>query len=250
MANVVFLRQFKLKLSCLILLFNLSASGQVDVLQRYLDTVSNGDVATWSKIRSLRATSVSFFSKNAFQNGHEDFNSDPLGYTILYKVWPGKEKEETYSDSLYHHLTGEFFFIENMRTILLRNVPPVYSKADKSRAFDFYPVKIHRYMEESRAIRNFGLTFLEGKQVECYDIEIETKKEKHRFLFNSKTFLLEAVYFPERKTYWYISEYRIFDGYLIPTYILGVKDGIVYEWTKYKSFDINFEIDPSKFETP
>ena len=240
---------FKLGLSCLTLLFTLTASGQEDILRKCIDTLSNNDITNWNKIKSLKATSVSFYSANGYQTGIEDFG-DPLIYTILYKRWPDKQKEELYSDSLHTNLTSEFFFIGNTRTIFMGNLPPIKVETDKTRAFDFYPVKIHNYILESKAIRSYGLTILPGKQTECYDIEIETKKEKHRFLINSKTFLLEAIFFPEMKIYWYISEYQIFDGYLIPTYILGVKDGVVYEWKKYKSFEFNTNIEQSKFEIP
>jgi hypothetical protein len=247
------LRQFKIGLSCCFLTFIIISSyGQAakDILNNYFDVVSNGNFAKWNEIKSIRATSVNFYSVNGFENGFEDFNRDEIGYSILYKEWPDKQKEELYKDSLFNNLTSEFFFIGNTRTILLGNLPPMKVPADKSRSFEFYPVKINGYVRDSKTIRNNGLKILPGKSIECYEIEIETKKERHWLLFNSKTYLLEAISFPEQKIFWYLSEYKEFEGYLIPSYILGVKGGVVYEWCKYKSFEFNTKIDPSKFIIP
>lgn len=98
-------------LSCLLFLSSVCLKGQSaqEILDRYLDTVSYGDVSKWSKVKTLYTISHSSFGSMYIDFMPPQRNTG--SYQLTYKKWPDKMKQELYSDSLFKSLTSEFFLL-------------------------------------------------------------------------------------------------------------------------------------------
>ena len=244
-------RQIIFIIICLFFLIHRESFSQTgrEILERYLDTVSNGDVNKWNKIKTMYATSIGYYSSGDFEHNFNLTLSKNLDYKKIFKVWPDHQKEEIYKDSLYNDTPSKFYFLKNKHVIIIGMMSPVETPVIKSVWFDFFPVKIKDYIDKSKTISFVGIKEIPGK-LACYEVNIVTKEEMHQLFFNTKTFLLEGIYFPDKDIYWIISDYKYFDGYLIPTYVASVKDGVIYTWEKFKTFVLNATIDLTKFVPP
>jgi len=242
-------RQMRLFLICLFFILPNFLFGQTadEILNRYFTSTSNGDLSQWSKIKTLYATSVDYFSEINLTPQRSTFDSANLSYTKIYKRWPDEQKEELFSDSLYKNRTSQVFFLKNKRVIMLDYMDPIEASPNENSTFDFYQNRIKNYMRQSKEIKYNGIKVLPDKLTSCYEIEIKTRDFDHIYLFNVETYLLEAVYFPVPNIYWILSEYKSFDGYLIPTFIGSMKDGVFFSWRRYKTFKFNLEFHDNMF---
>jgi len=223
-----------------------------EILNKYLDTVSNGNVKKWDDIKSLYVTSSYYFSASAFQSQGKTMTTDDLGYKKLYKIWPDKQKEELYRDPNYSDVPSKFYFLKNKHVIILNitSMPPMETPVRKSLWFEFYPKRIQQYIKESKEINFIGEKEIPGKTSAYYEVEIKTKEENHYLLFNKETYLLEGKFFPDKDIYWIFSDYKETEGYLIPMLDTGIRDGIVFFWVMYNEFKFNIAIDPKIFIPP
>jgi len=233
--------QMKLYLVCLFLLVSNSSFGQTakEILNSYFIASSQGDLAKWGKIKTLYATCISYYSERSFKTQKDTFDSANLSYTKVYKRWPDEQKEELFSDSLFKNRTSSFYYLKNRRVIRFEYMDPIEVDPDEKSTFDFYPTRINNYILRSKSIAYKGIKTIPGKTTAYYEIEIKTPDFDHVFLFNTESYLLEAIYFPEPNIYWLISDYMLFDGYLLPTYIASMKNGVTFDWRRYKTFVFN-----------
>ncbi len=244
-------RQIKISFICLFFLIvthSFSQTGR-EILNRYLDTVSMGNVNNWSKIKTIYATSIFYYSSEDFGHKIQLSLYNNLGYKKILKIWPEQQKEEIYKDSLYKGTPNKFYFLKKKHVIIMGMMTPIETPAIKSVQFDFFPVKIKNYINKSKSIRFIGLKELPGHSP-CYEIDIDAKEGKHQLFFNTKTFLLEGIYFPATKDYMIISDYKNVDGYLIPTSTTTFKNGVKYAWETITAIVLNGPIDPLKFIPP
>ena len=239
--ELIVYRQIKLYLVCLFLLTFDSSSGQTadEIIKRYFEVSSQGDLAQWSKIKTLYATCIGYYSEASFETQKDTFDSANLSYIKVYKRWPNEQKEELFSDSLFRKRTSSFYYLKNRRVIRFEYMDPIEVDPDEKTTFDFYPTRINNYLLRSKSINYNGIKTIPGKPTSYYEIEIKTPDFDHVFLFNIESYLLEAIYFPEPNIYWLISDYKLFDGYLLPTYIASMRNGVIFDWRRYKTFVFN-----------
>jgi len=218
-----------------------------EILNRYMDTVSYGEFNKWEKIKTFYATSSNYFSAEEMGLA-PTLDKDKVCYTKTYKVWPYKMKEELYSDSMYVNLTSEFYYFKNTRIIMLANIPPMEVKGDNWLWFDFLPIIVEKIFNEGKKANYNGVNKIPGLSSPQHEIEILAKEHIRKLFFNTETFLLEAIYFPEANTYWIYSKYKYFDGYLMPTYVTSTKNGNAFSLTSYITMVFNQPIDINKFK--
>ncbi len=245
----IFKRQIKLFFVCLFFITLKSSFGQSaeEILTRYFAASSNGEISKWSEIKTLYATSIGYYSQKSFETKDNTFDPSNLGYAKIYKRWPDEQKEELFNDSLFKYRDGSFYFLKNRRVIFLGYMDPIETAPDEKSTFNFYPIRIKNYMDKSKSIAYNGKKLIPGKSTPSYEIVIKEQGLDHILLFNTESYLLEAIYFQEPDIYWLISDYKLFDGYLIPTYVASMKNGVVFSWTRYKTFEFNIEFDENKF---
>lgn len=234
-------RRMKLILVCLFLLASISSFSQKadEILNQYFIASSNGNISKWNEIKTLYATCISYYSERSFKTQKDAFDSANLSYTKVYKRWPNEQKEELFSDSLFRKRTSSFYYLKNRRVIRFEYMDPIEVDPDEKTTFDFYPTRINNYLLRSKSISYNGIKTIPGKPTSYYEIEIKTPDSDHVFLFNIESYLLEAIYFPEPNIYWLISDYKLFDGYLLPTYIASMRNGVIFDWRRYKTFVFN-----------
>jgi len=250
MLKIVQLRQILVTSICLLVHSPLLGQNALDVLNHYLDTVSRGDVSKWDKIKTVCISSVGYFSTEDFKQGAYAANYNKISYFKSYKVFPDKEKQEFFSDSLYSHSTDNFYFFKDKRVIVLENMPPVQIEGNPL-SIDFFPTIIKNQMKHSKKITYNGIKNILGFEDPLHEIDIETKeKENIRYLINPNTFLLEGIFSPITNTYTVLSNYKLIDGYFIPTHIAVMNDGVIYSWENYKKIIFNQPIDMAKFNYP
>lgn len=239
----------RLILGCFFFLLNANIHAQTaaDILNHYLDAVSYGDVSKWENVKTFYATSTGYFNAEKMGYDSPTLDNDKTSYKKTYKAWPDKMKEELYSDSLYVNLNSEFYYFKNKRIIMLANIPPMEVAGDNSLWFDFLPIIVKNYFNNGKSISYNGIKEIQGIPSPQHEIEIQTKEEIRRLLFNTETFLLEAIYFPEANTYWIYSKYKDFDGYLMPTCVTSTNNGNTFSSTNYKTMAFNQSIDMNMF---
>lgn len=231
----------KLYLVCLFLLTSHSSFGQKadEILNRYFKASSGEDISKWNEIKTLYATCIGYYSERSFMTQKDTFESANLSYTKVYKRWPDEQKEELFSDSLFRKRTSSFYYLKNRRVIRFEYMDPIEVDPDEKTTFDFYPARINYYIQRSKSINYNGIKTIPGKSTTCYEIEIKTPDFDHVFLFNTESYLLEAIYFPKPNIYWLISDYKLFDGNLLPTHIASMRNGVIFDWRRYKTFVFN-----------
>jgi hypothetical protein len=249
------MKQFGQKqiLICVFLFFSSLSFAQTaeDILHRYLDTVSYGDIAKWSRIKTLYATTIIYFDADAFQSRIGLLNSVEASYKKIYKIWPDRQKEELYQDSAYAGSPSKFYYLKNKHVIILNNgMPPMETPAKTFVQFEFYPVRVQAYIQQAKEIKLNSIKRIPGKASEYFEILIKTQDDSHYLLINTDTYLLEGIFFPETNTYWTLADYKTFDGYLIPTRYYDVKNGIVVSTQIFTSFRLNVPIDVKIFDPP
>ena len=253
MLRTFFIRQLIVTISCFFFLSPLRGQDAREILNHYLDTVSNGDISKWDGVKTTYATAVNYFSTEDFKSGFHPPNYDKVSYGRIYKVWPDKVKVELYSDSLFLNSTSNFYFFKNKRVIVLGNMPPMELNNDDTMTMtlDFYPTLVKKSMDDSRKITYNGTKLISGLEYPLHEIDIETRQREHKFfLINTHTYLLEAIYDPETNIYTIISNYKNIDGYLIPMYTASMNDGVIFAWEIYKKVIFNQPIDMDKFNYP
>lgn len=119
---------------------------------------------------------------------------------------------------------------------------------DNSLWFDFWPVIVQNHVKAGRSISYNGVKQLPGLTSQLHEIEIQTKDYIRRFLFNTKSYLLEAVFFPETDIFWFFANYKDISGYLMPTFVGGSRNGYVFAEETYHTIVFDQAISEEKFQ--
>lgn len=240
--------RIKLLLTCAICIpLTLSGQDAKYILQQYFDTVSNGDVRNWEKIKSVYRESSSSYSQEAFEQKNPNFASNKATIQKMYRVWPDKSRVDLYEDSIlvssfYHVKKDHFFVMGNM-------LPMPMSSGPYEPYFEFEPIIIKHVLDKTKSIKLIGIRELDG--LKCYVIRADTKDLIWHLYFNVTTFLLE---------YWNNSldgdtssltkvfNYKKFDEYLIPTSEIKTRNGVAFFYSNVIDLKLNIEIDSQKFD--
>lgn len=171
----------------------MQAQNATDIINRYLDTVSNGNLENWNKIKSAYIEYEVYHSQQNFEQATPNFSIVKAHSSKLYKVWPDKEKIEIYEDSTFSRLLSSSYYLENKTVLIFHNMDPIIKSPwdDENMYFEFISARLQKLLHNNRSITLLGLKEFPVDGITCYEIEIRSKKFLYLIYFNTKTFLLE-----------------------------------------------------------
>lgn len=182
-------------LALILVLLATTLHGQTarDIINRYLDTVSNGNVENWYKIKSIYTESESHYSQEAFDQKLNFTNSDKPSFNKTYLAYPNNYriverynmKIESYKDSAFTIPSSVSYFLTDKTVLLMANLPPIVK--DPFEPDDYFsphtPVFIRNIMNKSKSVELIGTKqFLwkemnvmkyilrPGKRIMCYTL--------------------------------------------------------------------------------
>lgn len=230
-----------------------NAQDALEIIERYIDTVSNGDINNWKKIKSIFRESQGSFSQQEFDGAIPNL-SPQTRYIKTYKVFsPDKEKIELYSDSTYHEfLSG----LPDQMILEFNNMPRIIKPVDrqKRRASYFKPVEISELARENRSITCTGITEFPIDGISCFEIVVETTDKRIGLYFNTQSYLLEYTRISGEtesfsdSSYVRYTDYRNIDGLLFYMAYYATRNGRIFHSSKTKSIHVNYPIDRKKFQ--
>ena len=99
----------------LLVLFTQSLSGQTaqEIIARYLDTVSNGNIENWNQIKSLYTENEVYYSQQNFEQKIDLLKEEKGNYHKQHIVFPFKQKIEIYDDSIANKPLSTFYFLKD-----------------------------------------------------------------------------------------------------------------------------------------
>ena len=175
-------------------LFSLSCYSQDgrEIIKRYLDTVSNGDVRNWDKIKSVYTEYQSFYSQQAFEQRVDFGNVDKPSFCKSYRVGLEKNRIDSYGDSTFTKWLSTFYFLEDKTVILIGNIPPMIKKSRPPGEFSSQhpPVFISRLVKKSSAVELLGVKEFLNEALLCYEVKITAKGRNYYYYIDVETFLL------------------------------------------------------------
>lgn len=223
-----------------------------EIINRYLDTVSNGNVDNWNKIKSTYIESEVCYSQQNFEQKVSFLKPDKPSFHKSYRVPPYNHKIEIYEDSAFTRLLSSFYYLKNRTIILLGNIPPMIKEpAPRDEFFsDHLPVQISKLVDKSKSIELLGIKQFPIEGLQCYEIKITTKGRNYVLYINTDTFLLEYWNGREDEDMSILAKfynYKKVDGFLLPMSDCLMRNGVVYFWKNIKQIEINADIDPQLF---
>ena len=237
------------------ILFATSLHGQdaIEIVSRYLNKVSNGNVDNWNKIKSIYTESEVYYSQQDFEQKVDFLKSDKAHFHKSYRVSPN-QKIDIYEDSTFANKLSTFYFLESKTIILLGNIPPIIKPPpphDEGFTSDHLPLQIRNLMQKSRSVELLGVKEFPVEGLQCYEIKISAKQGNYVLYINTDTFLLE--YYNGRKDgdlsfLIKLSDYKKIEEFLIPMSEYTMRNGVVFHWTSIRKIEINADIDPEIFE--
>lgn len=243
-------------LTVVFILFASPLSGQDarDIVNRYLDTVSNGNIDNWNKIRSTYTESEVYYSQQDFEQKVDFLKSDKAHFHKSYRVPPYHHKIEIYEDSTFTKMLSAFYFLQKRTILLLGNIPPIIKPApppEDDYLTDHVPVRVWKLLQESRSVELLGVKHFPVEGLQCYEVKIAEKDRTCLLYINTATFLLE--YYNRRKDgdmsfLVKFSDYKKIDDFLIPMSDYSMRNGIVFYWRNIRKIEINADIGPEVFE--
>jgi hypothetical protein len=223
-----------------------------EIVNRYLDTVSNHNIKNWDKIKSTYTESMSSYSQSDFEQKGSFLELNKPSYTKMYSVLPYQSKHELYDDSLFTHLTSTFYFLKDKTVIYMANLPKqeVSSRPRDEFFSPHLPVQIWKLMEKSKSVELLGTKEFSGGSL-CYEIRITTRGRKYLLYINTDTFLLE--YWNDREDgdisiMTKLYDYKQVDDFLIPLCSYMTRNGTIYFWSRITKTELNPVIDQKIFE--
>lgn len=235
-----------------ILTGSVQAQNANDIIQHYFDTVSNGDIKNWEKIRSVYIEAVSFYSQEEFDQSVPNFmNPARPSYVKEYRLHPYKLRRESYEDSTYRNLKSTMLWLHNKLIMRFGDMVPIIKPLKEPNAGDFDPVYLSKLLRKSKSIKYNGVKEFVTDSLSCYDIEIQTKDFAINYYFNTSSYLLEyykVFNSSDSLNYARFYDYKNIDGLLFNMGTYGMKNGRIFHSVKIKRIQINCPIDPKKFE--
>jgi len=230
-----------------------SAQSAKDIVNRYLDTVSNGDIDNWNKIKSIYSESEGSYSHQHYEQKIDFLKTDNINFTKIFTLFPYNHKHELYADSAFTKLLSTFYFLESRTIVLISNMPPVIKPASPSRDeffSDHLPVQIWKLMNKSKSVELIAIKEFPLDQVTCYEIKINTKGRNYYAYINTETFLLQYWNGNEEEDRSFLTKYYNYKkvgDFLMPMSHSGTRNGIVYFWNNTRKIEINADINPEIF---
>jgi hypothetical protein len=222
-----------------------------EIINHYLDTVSNGNVENWSKIKSTYIESESLYSQNSFDQTVSLVSPDKPSFQKIYTLWP-QRRIDSYSDSTFNNLVSSIYFLKNKTIIVMGNLPAMVKPASPQGEYDteFIPLTIWKLLNKSKSVELIGLKEFPIDGITCYEITITIQERSYSLYINKDTFLLE--YWNGREdndtsilTKYY--NYKKVGDFLIPMSDCLMRKGIIYFWANKKKIEINSHIDSGIF---
>jgi hypothetical protein len=110
---------------------SLYSQDALDIINRYIDTVSNRDVDNWDKISSVYTESETYYSQQAFEQKVDLLRPDKANFERSYRVPPYNHRIELYEDSTFTNRLSTFYYLRDRTILLLGNIPPIIKEAGK-----------------------------------------------------------------------------------------------------------------------
>lgn len=224
-----------------------------DIVNKYLDTVSNGDIHNWDKITSMYTESIGFYSHGNFEQRISLTNNDRPNYHKTWWEYPNKTKAELYSDSAFSNLSSVFYFLPTGSIILLPHNPPI--KKDPSNVHDeffshFVPVHISKLLAKCESLDLLGIKEFVSEKLSCYEIRMMVNNRIYMLYIDTSTYLLD--YWNNREDHDLsnmtgFKNYRRANGLLFPMSDFMKKDGVIFYQSDTKKIELNPSINPKIF---
>ena len=223
-----------------------------EIIHRYLDTVSNGNIENWNKIKSIYIENESYSSQQDFRKQVNFLKIDKPNFNRFFGALRYGSRIESYYDSTYTNLKSTFYFLKNKTVVSLPHLAPMITKNSR-KGTEFFseqtPVYIRNLLQQSSATELLGIKEFESEGVSCYLIRINTTERNYYLYINTENYLLE---------YWNVSHedqsfltrfynYKKVGDFLMPMSTSAMRDGIVYQWNDTRKIELNPEIDPKLF---
>jgi len=177
------------------IVFPISLYGQNarEIINHYLDTVSNGNIDNWNKIKSTYIESEVYYSQQDLEQKVNLLKADKASFHKSYRVPPYNQRIDIYEDSVFTKHQSTFYFLKNRTIILLGGVPPIIKEPAPRDEFasDHLPQQIWKLLNKSKSIELLGTKEFSIEGLLCYEIKITTKGRNYYLYINTKTFLLE-----------------------------------------------------------
>jgi hypothetical protein len=230
--------------------------GQIadEIIKHYFDTVSNGNIENWKKVKSMYTEEVSFYSQEEADQSTPNLLHPPRpSYTKNYKVPPYKSRIEYYSDSTHSQLESTFLWLPDKRVMLFRQIKPVVTRLKDPDPSYSNPVALSKLLDKSESITCKGVKAFPADGMSCYDIEVHTQDQKIiDYYFNTHTYLLEYhKIFNSSDSLNYVRYYNYRDignGLLLYMDHYAMRHGRIFNSNSIKKIEVNCPIDPEKFE--
>jgi len=230
----------------------LSGQDAREIVRRYLDKVSNGNIENWKKIKSTYTESEGYYSQNDFDQKVNLLKPDKSTFSKTYTVWP-QQKIEGYADSTFLNLISQFYFLKDQTIIIIGNIPPIIKPAPPRNEFvdEFMPVMVWKLLNKSKSIELAGIRDFPTDGVSCFEIRIRSTTMNCSLYINTETFLLDFSNQREDGDLSFLVKYDNYQKigeYLMPMSELNMHNGVVFHWVNKRKVELNVEIDPEKFK--
>ncbi|HTH58517.1 MAG TPA: hypothetical protein VL728_20865 [Cyclobacteriaceae bacterium] len=224
-----------------------------EIVSKYLDTVSNGDIRNWDQVKSTYIESVVFYSQGSYDQKISFANSDKPSYSKNYTSFIDKKiKRELYDDSTFSKLNSSFYFLPSGAIILFKNTAPIRRTASAQRDdMDFLPVQIWKLFNKCESLDHLGIKEFSIEKLNCYEIRMVVNDRIYMLYINTTTYLLDYWNNREDHDLTILSGFRNYkrvNGLLLPMTDFMKKNGAIFYQSDIKKIELNPLIDPKIFD--
>lgn len=225
----------------------------MEIVNRYLDTVSNGDIVNWRNIRSTYTESEVYYSQNDFDQRVNLLRPDKPSFHKSFRDVSLGEKSEIYADSTFTELQSSFYFLKDKTIIVLGNIPPIIKKTvGRNESFpEHLPLQVWEWMQASKSVELLGVKEFPLDGIHCYEIRMSTRRRNYMLYINTETFLLDYMNGREDGDMSFLvklSNYTRVGDLLIPFSDSMMRNGVTYYWRHIRRIELNAEIDSEIFK--
>jgi hypothetical protein len=226
-----------------------------DIVNRYLDTVSNGDIQNWANIKSIYIENENYSRHVGFDQKINLLKIEKPKFNRYFGIQHYGSRIESYDDSTFTNLKSTFYFLRDKTVIISADTPPFIRKNAKKRSESFFsehtPVYIRHLLDKSSAADLIGIKEFKNPDILCFHIRITAKGRNYHLYINRETFLLE---------YWNVSlledqsiltkfyNYKRIGNLLMPMSTSAMRNGVALHWNITRKIELNPEIDPGVFD--
>src|SRR5687767_14751689 len=136
------------------------AQSAEEIVNRYLDTVSNGNIENWNKIKSIYIENESYSSQQDFEKQINFLKIEKPNFNRLFGARRYGSRIESYDDSTYTNLKSTFYFLKDKTVVSLPHIAPMITK-NSGKDSEFFseqtPVYIRNLLEKSSSAELLGI---------------------------------------------------------------------------------------------